>query len=91
MAITLLFSLVQTNRNFVEQAIQLGEINIDIDEETKDLGIFADQIQLVKDIIRLIGKDSPTHSMRRIARMSQDIYNCTLDRKEKPEVYARKF
>lgn len=48
--------------------------------------IAATQFILINNIVELIAKDSPTHGIRRLVKVSQDIHQCTRTKSEKPHV-----
>ena len=89
LGLTLFNSLDQIFASQVEQAITAGVITLD--EEDNDDEQPTKQINIVKDIIDLVAKDSPTDGIRRLVQMMRNVFNCTRKNGEQPAVFARRY
>lgn len=72
-----------------ECALTAGLLTLDLDGEYG--GSASEQHQVVRNIVNMVAKDTPTDSIRRLVQMMQNVYNCTRKHDESTQLYGRRF
>lgn len=86
LSITLIFSLDDTSRQIVENAIPYGELDLEIDDDCEENTSPAkSQLSLANEIVQLAARDPPTDGLRRMVEISQAIYSCEREKQRNQE------
>jgi len=79
--------LDESSRSRVDEVIAHGVIKFDTEEEDSEQA----PKEIVNLIIELIAQDSPTDGIKRLVKMSQDVYDCIRKSSETPADFACRF